>query len=53
LIPRCSDAQKSKHIAKLRTDMNVTRSLIASLNDAQLRKQISAVIATNFADPIR
>jgi hypothetical protein len=33
--------------------MNLTHSLIASLNAAQLRKQISAVIATTFADPIR
>ena len=31
LIARCRDARKSKHIATLRTDMNVTHSLIAIL----------------------
>ena len=31
LIARCRDARKSKHIATLRTDINVTHSLIAIL----------------------
>jgi hypothetical protein len=31
LIARCSDARKSKHVTKLRAEMTVTHSLIASL----------------------